>query len=423
MPAIPFRNQLAEWRKDWGMPLLIASCILLQPLGNSANLPMFVLALIGLANFTRDPKGQFCIAEFRILLVLSACLWLPMALALPDAVDFWRSAQTVLVFLLFPFMGLAILRNLDEPGQLARILFLVGCMLAFWGLDGLLQAYFGTNLFGHPLLNGQITGVFFPKQTLAAVLAVLSPIFLLWLHVQAQRRPWLWLLAPAYVLTILLAGKRNAWLLLGAALTIGAVIILLRLPIRKRLLVLGLMGFLGLASFWGASQSPHFRAKVDATEGLFSMDFERADRATSYRLTIWRVAGEIYADHWLNGIGPRGFRNIYPEYAKPGDIFMEMNPNSGPTHPHQIILEIGVETGAIGLIGFLLLWLWLVRELWRTTQARADVYLAWLVALGLALFPLNAGHALYDASFWGGITFWLMFIALRLRRPEHARWS
>jgi len=420
MFSVPLHNRLTDWRQKWGMPALIAACILLQPIGTSANLPMILLAFIGLAQFVRDPLSLSRQTEFRTLIALFACLWLPMALALPDAVDFGQSAQTVFVFLLFPFMGLAILRSLDGPGQLARILFLVGGMLAFWSLDGLLQAYSGTNLFGYPLLHGQITGVFFPKHTLAVVLAVLSPVFLLWLYGQAQRRPWIWLLAPAYVLTILLAGKRSAWIMLGAALTIGVVVLLPRLSLRRRLLALGLIGLLGLAGAWGASQSPHFRAKVDTTLGLFSTDFERADKATSYRLTIWRVAGDIYADHWLNGIGPRGFRIIYPEYARPGDIFMEMNPTSGPTHPHQIVIEIGVETGAIGLFGFLLLWLWLARELWRAAQARAGPYLAWLAALGVALLPLNAGNALYAASFWGGITFWLMFMALGQRPRELA---
>lgn len=423
MFSTPLQNRLTDWSQLWGMPTLIAACILLQPLGTSANLPMILLAFIGLAQFARNPRTQSSHTKFRTLVALFSCLWLPMALALPDAVNFGRSAQTVLVFLLFPFMGLAVLRNLETPGQLARILLLVGCSLAFWSLDGLVQAFSGTNLFGHPLLDGQITGVFYPKHTLAVVLAVLSPVFLLWLHDQATRRPWLWLLAPAYVLTIMLSGKRSAWIMLGAALATGALILLLRLPVRQRLLALSLMCILGLAGLWGASQNPHFSSKVDATAGLFSKDFERADMATSYRLTIWRVAGDIYANHWLNGIGPRGFRNIYPEYARPGDIFIEMNPASGPTHPHQIMAEIGVETGAIGLFGFLLLWLWLGRELWRAAQARAGPYLAWLAALCVALLPLNAGNALYDASFWGGITFWLMFMTLGQRPPELARRS
>lgn len=421
MPAVPFRTSLAEWHKQWGMPLLIAACILLQPLGNSANLPMTILAFIGLAYFFRDPKGQVNIAGFRTLLALFTCLWLPMAVSLPDAVDFGRGGQTVLVFLLFPFMGLSILRTQDKPWLLARALLLVGGMLAIWTVDALFQAYYGTDLFGHPQIGGQLTGVFHPKQTLGVVLAVLLPVFLLGLRDQARRYPWLWLLAPAYALTILLSGKRSAWIMLGATLLAGAIIILLRLPIRKRLMALGLMGVLSLTSIWGAFQSPHFRAKTQATLGLFSGNFETADSATSGRLTIWRVAKDIFADHWLNGVGPRSFRNIYPDYALPGDIYMEMNPESGPTHPHQIMVEIGVETGMLGLMGYPLLWLWLLRELWRANRAGADAYLAWLVALGVALFPLNAGNALYDASFWGGITFWLMFMALAQRPPELAR--
>lgn len=403
------------WRGTWGLPVLIAACIFLLPVGRAAELPMAILAAAGVWLLARKPALVLSDPGSRTLAGLFACLWLPMLLALPDAIDPGRGLSTTLVFLRFLFMGLFILYCLRLPDRTQRILVILGAVLSFWALDGLLQAFAGVNLLGHAHIGGQLTGMFHPRQTLGVVLAVLSPLFLLWLLEQARRRPWLWLLAPAYGLTILLSGKRSAWIMLAAALAAGALVVLGRLTLRRRLVTLGIMGALLVAGGWGIYQNPHFRAKAQTTAGLFSSDFELANAATSYRLAIWRVAGDIYADHWLNGVGPRSFRNIYPDYAPPDDYFMKLNPESGPTHPHQIVLEIAVETGLIGIAGYLLVWAWLLREFGRAVRARADDYLPWLTALGVALLPLNAGNALY-ASMWSGIVFWLMTLTLA-RRP------
>lgn len=412
--------RVAALRRDWGMPILVAACIGLQAFGTSANLPMFALAVIGLLHVARAPGSVLHRPQAKTLLALFACLWLPMLLALPGAFDPARSAGTALVFALFVFMGLAMLAALSTPERQRRVVQLVGAVLAFWAFDALVQAYAGVNLFGMPHIGGQLTGLFYPDQRLGTVLAVLAPVFWLWLRALARRQPWLWLLAVPYVLTILLSGKRNAWILLSVALALGALALLMRLSWRKRLAAFGLMALASLTTATVVMQNPHFQAKFAATTDLVSRDFARADAATSWRLTIWRVALKMQADHWINGIGPRNFRYVYPDYARADDIFMRSNPHSGPTHPHQIVLEIGVETGVIGLIGYLLLLGWLLRELWRAQRARADTYLAWLIALAAALFPLSAGHALYNASFWGGVTFWLLFMALAHRPPRRA---
>lgn len=405
--------RLAAGVRRWGLPSLVAGCVLLQPIGTSANVPMLILAAAGLAQFIRHTRAAVTSAAWRKFLVPFACLWLPMALALPDAEVPARAWQTTLVFALFPFMALAIQRALSSEARQAALLGLISGALALWSLDGLMQAMRGANLLGHPPIDGQVTGVFHPRQVLGAVLAVLTPVFLLWLREVARRHPWLWLLAPIYASVILLSGKRSAWILLAAAVIAIGVLALARLPANKRwttslalssavVLGLGLLGF-----------NPHFRAKIETTAGLFSGDPQRADAATSYRLGIWRVAADIYREHWVNGIGPRAFRHVYPDYAPAGDLFLQANPHSGPTHPHQILLEIGVETGLIGLVAYAALWVWLLRELVRAHRQRQDSALAWLLSVGLALFPLNAGHALYDASFWGGISLWLLSVAAR----------
>jgi len=374
---------------------------------------MLILAAAGLAQFIRNPRAAGRSVAWRTFLVPFAGLWLPMALALPDAEVPERAWQTTLVFALFPFMALAIHSALSSEARHAALLSLIGGALALWSLDGLMQAVWGRNLFGQPPIAGQVTGVFHPKQVLGAVLAVLAPVFLFWLRGLARQYPWLWLLAPLYVSVIVLSGKRSAWILLAVVVIVIGVLALARLPANRRWTAVLALSSATLVGLGLLGLNPHVRAKIEATAGLFSGEPERADAATSYRLRIWQVAIDIYRDHWCNGIGPRAFRHVYPEYAPAGDPFLQINPHSGPTHPHQILLEIGVETGLIGLIAYAALWAWLLREIVRAQRQCQDGALAWLLSVGLAFLPLNAGHALYDASFWGGISLWLLSVATR----------
>lgn len=403
--------------RPWGRPGLIAACIALLPLGRAAELPMAALALVGVVLLMRQPHAVLSDASVRLLAALFACFWLPMWLALPDAIDPARGLETTLVFLRLLFMGICMLYWLKAPQVRERVLTLLGLVLAFWGVDACVQAIRGVNLFGQPVIEGQLTGVFHPKQTLGAVLGVLTLIFLMWLRQTAKRFPVLWLLAPLYVTAILLSGKRAAWIMLGISLLLITVWGLYALRGRRRRVAAMVGGIIVCTTAAIVSTSPHFRAKTEVTTGLASGEFQRADVATGYRLTIWQVGLQMFQDHPVNGIGPRAFRNLYPSYAGPGDFFMELNPNSGPTHPHLLVLEVAVETGSIGLLGYALVWLWLIREGVRAARARAEAYLGWLSALGIALLPINASHALYGAL-WSGIVFFLLIMALAHRTPS-----
>ena len=74
-------------------------------------------------------------------------------------------------------------------------------------------------------------------------------------------------------------------------------------------------------------------------------------------MVICQVAYSIFKEHPVNGIGPRGFRFVYHEYAKLDDDNIETKSdrlnylfslNLPPTHPHLLILEVLAETGVIG---------------------------------------------------------------------------
>jgi len=144
------------------------------------------------------------------------------------------------------------------------------------------------------------------------------------------------------------------------------------------------------------------KERLTVTLGLFSSDYEKINSATALRLTIWKTAHSIFKEYPINGIGPRGFRYVYNEFAEPGDFFLETN--VPPTQPHLLILEILTETGLIGLTGFLLFCYFLIKSTnYIVNSSYGSVF---LIPVLVAIFPFNIHMAFYG-SIWSSMI-WLL---------------
>jgi len=69
-------------------------------------------------------------------------------------------------------------------------------------------------------------------------------------------------------------------------------------------------------------------------------------------------------------VGPRGFRYIVDDYIAIDDEYYISVVARRATHPHQIVLEIMTETGIIGVIGYLLFFILILKEAMRLIKAK-----------------------------------------------------
>ena len=141
------------------------------------------------------------------------------------------------------------------------------------------------------------------------------------------------------------------------------------------------------------------------------------------RLPIWQTAYSIFKEQPINGIGPRGFRFIYHDYGSLDNIYIIsksnrfnhlFSKNLPPTPPHLLLLEILVETGVIGLVGFLLLFYFLIKL--RRKIKNISYEFVFLIPVLVSLFPFNSHMAFYG-SVWSSMIWLLMaiyFSSLRL---------
>ena len=379
--------------------------IFLLPFGRASEFGTLLCMLGAIILFVRDRRALTDHAGARLLLWLWAAYFLAALISAPGAIDPARSWNSVAAYLRFAPFGIYVCFAVRRESRLNALCLATGIVVALWALDAWVQALTGYSLGGHAEML-RISGIFGADNLkLGPVLASLSP-FVLW---AARRRfgrtgliaAMLFLLVP-----ILLAGSRAAWITYGVAL-LAFFWIEARTPWRFVAWILAACVVFAAAMGVAWKTSARFDARMDRTMAALHDSRHAINYASSGRVDIWRVAGRMIAAHPIAGVGVRDFREAYPRYASPNDHFVTEEAcgvGEGACHPHQIVLEVLSDTGAIGLA----LWLAglaLALRAWRSVgqDARRRAFPV-TVALAATMFPLNTHLAFYSA--WWGLLFW-----------------
>jgi O-antigen ligase len=391
---------IPQWIVSYGW-IVAASFVISQPFHHLFELPVAFMAGIGLWLLISHTRSVLAAPAFKPLFIMFACIWLPMLFSLTDAVNFPRAAQTTLVFLRFPLMAIFIFFALQDMISRNRLLMTTGIALSLAVLWVFVLAVLGHSS------DGRVLGIPFP---IGQFIGVMSPILFFWATIVGEKRPWIWLIFSLSGAAMIFTGSRASWIMFAIAFSLF--LLQVRIEKSRSLLKSMLIPILLLSLGLGfAIHSPTMKEKISQTAGLFSGDYEKANQASSLRFPIWAVAARIAKDHWINGIGPRGFRYIYPDYVLKDDYWLRMDPKHGPTHPHQFFLEVAAESGGIGLLGYMFALLYWIQLGIKASQNKLHDALPWIAAVFVAIMPINAHMAFY-ASFWSCITWWLLAVSL-----------
>ena len=387
-------------------PYVVLAFVALWPTVGPAEAVLSLAALTSLAILAhrrfRNGTALLSREAWALITALFFCYWLPEAFSAIDAEDTARAWREVLLDLRYlPFLWLVAMAVATARGR--RIVFLgLGLIAGAWALDAAVQAVTGFSL-GGANSSDRLSGIFGAGNLkLGLVLATLSPFAL---DAAARRFHASGWFAAAMLLgsVILLAGSRASWLVFA--------LVLLGSGWRRlgwKRLAVSLLGGLAMASVLALAFSTQFESRIERSLAVFSGDRAGLDQALSGRLSIWHAAAGMIAEHPVNGVGVRGFREAYARYAAPDDFWLAHG-QQGALHAHQVVFEVLSETGAVGL----LLWLMgaaLAWRAWRWSLPAARRRAAEpALALAVTAFPFNTSLAFYS-TFWGGA--FLLLLAL-----------
>ena len=367
---------------------------------------MFIMAILGGVLIWKHGKQATWQGGAKTFSLLFLCVWIPIALSVPDSLWFKKSLSTALTYPRIYFAGIYLIWMLREDLARQRLLKLSAWLLLFWVADALIQAVVGYDLLGYAYPD-RLNGLFGPDNwKLGLTLAMLSPI--VWEYV--SRNGAKWQLALAWLGTaavVLLASNRESWIVFAIATLIWSWVYARRLGFHPTKLLVPVVLAGAVAGLTAYQINPKFAQRVDQSSAVLDGSYESLNNASSYRLHLWSNAVTVLESHPINGAGVRSYRYAYAHYAEENDPYISAD-GTGMIYAHQLLLEVGSETGLIGLMGLFAFFLVFI----RAGKGLSINPIAWVAWLGVFswLFPFNTHTALYSA-YWSLLIGWMIAVS------------
>ncbi|MHB1215046.1 MAG: O-antigen ligase family protein [Thiobacillus sp.] len=390
------------------MPVILAwSFLLLLPFGRSSELPVLIMAILGGVLIWKHGKQAVWEGGAKTFSLLFLCLWIPIVLSVPDSLWFTKSLSTALTYPRIYLAGIYLIWMLREDLARQRLLKLSAWLLLFWVVDALIQAVVGYDLLGYAYPE-RLNGLFGPHSwKLGLTLAMLSPI--VWEYVSRHGAKWQLALAwLGTVAVVLLASNRESWIVFAIASVMWSWTYARRLDFHPVKLLAPIVLIVVVAGVGAYQINPKIAQRVDQSMAALDFSYEGLNTASSYRVHLWSNAVTVLENHPVNGAGVRSYRYAYTKYAENNDPYVSPD-GIGMFYAHQLLLEVGSETGMIGLVGLLAFFVIFIRAGRQLKTEDALSRVAWLGAF-VWLFPLNTHTAIYSA-YWSLLIGWLIAIS------------
>lgn len=407
-------DTLALARRDPLWAVAFVACALLPLMLIYARVGAEICsAIMGLAFLWRSARLRqwHWLHEPFALACLVAWAWLLLVVT-PLAANPGAGWVGAAMWFRLPLMLLAARYFVLQPAPARTALAVIlALMLALVAFDTLWQLAQGVSLTGNPRIeySQRLTGPFDSPKVGIFMGRVLLPIIGLCLMAALVRRSKRAAAASLGLLlmviaTIIFTGERAAFLTTALGCTVAAgLLIVTEKRLRLPILAMGLLFVVALVVLFETDSWVH-------TRGTEMFNVMRHYPQSEYGQLV-QAALAIGQEHWLHGVGLRGFRDFCPELHAGVSVFRGL-------HPHNAFAEWFAEAGLVGLLLFAGIVATLLREALRHLRGTQGVArLLPAVAVGVLVqhfFPLMGMQSFF--SNWSALLLWyslsLMFAAL-----------
>lgn len=288
-------------------------------------------------------------------------------------------------WIFFPLLaGFLALQAFPKESYRGRILF-------FWFIGIFVTAT--VSLFPLPFIHETYDGrlaSFFPSPNHFAFFlepGVLIGIYFLTGHSAGcswERKPFVLLGTMLMISDLFLTGSEGA---LVAVLVGVGVMLSLAFFSRKVIVRFGIVSFLLFFALLAVFFLGSTRERLESGEIRTSL---------ASRVMIWNASIRIIESHPLLGIGLRNFEREYLALQGEFPPYLEW----AVPHPHNIVLALWLQTGIVGLSGFLVMFCESVRFLWKDIMKRAKGKASAESIFFLSYLVMFSVHGLVDTPFF-----------------------
>ena len=295
---------------------------------------LFALYFLMAAAGEREPLSPLALG-FPFLLFVIACV-----LNLIFTSDTSDSVRVLLFFIaafLFTYVFMADLSNTDRLERLMRWIYFAVLATSVYAVA---QRFMGvevsasyTDLSLNVGVPGRVYSTLDNPNNYAEFLCLFTPLCVAW--AMQRKNPtarFIFCCGTALpLLALVMTYCRGGWL----SIALAALVFVYYLD--KRLLPVGLVACILLVPFL-----------PDSIITRISTIFNPQDSSASHRLITWQGIMHMIGDYGLTGIGmgPNTFAALYPNYALNGAT-------EGVYHSQMLYMELILETGILGFIGFM----------------------------------------------------------------------
>lgn len=327
------------------------------------------------------------------------------------AADHVHALKNALPYVRFPVFAAAVSYWLIRERRELEWFFiiLVGASV-FVAANGLFEFMTGYDFSGNPQQGAYLSGPFEMSKVGTYLVKFGIPALLGFVAILLH---WGWsrftasrvgvALFIVFAVTVLLSGERMAALLLFFFLFL---VFLTLAPMRKLILGSGI-AFVGLAAVIFIA-NPSLKSRyIDTT--LRDIGHHQVANRFNYK-EIWILSLEMFKDRPLFGVGNKNYQRVCMDKAY--EPLLLGGPNC-KLHPHNIYLELLVDTGLVGSLLFLTMVFFWGREIFQAglpDEGRL-ILLSGLISVIIILWPLATGMSIFS-NFYGGMAWMMMAVML-----------
>lgn len=193
-----------------------------------------------------------------------------------------------------------------------------------------------------------------------------------------SRGAWLGI-AAGLLVTLVVQSRRALMLTMVVAFVVAFVVLMSSINLIPDVIA---ARFAGIADYFGVFDVRGVRV-------------DDANYAVVERMAHWQAAWEMWLAHPTFGVGIGNYAVVYPAYALP-----RWDDPLG--HAHNYFLNIAAETGTVGSVAYLLLWLAAFWQGWRAVRASSGIWRSLAAGLLGTLVALSV-HNTFDNLFVHGM--------------------
>lgn len=328
----------------FGFSILVFLPVLFVIGTSIADIGISILSLIFLLNLNKQNYKKYIFNPF-LFLFLILCLYFILLSLMSDNPYF--SLSSSLFYVRFIFFSLCIWLLLDKYLDYFKYFtFVLLFLYCFILIDSYFQFFIGFNILGYEYNGVRLSGIFGEEFILGSFLSRMMPIlFASCLITFNKNNKFIYFLSFLLIVTdvlIYISGERLAFFYISLITLLFILLISKWKLIRLLTFIISIF----IIIFISLSNTDIKKRMIQDTVEQSNILGDKKVFFTSEHQSLYVNAIKIYKDNMIFGIGPKMFRIYcdYPEYKKRFGC---------STHPHNTYLQLLVETGLIGFLFFI----------------------------------------------------------------------